>query len=96
MRHRTQEELQNLAQHIRDNAATKHEVFNATSRQCFHGMHGICKLGSCDCPCHDKSIVTDDSGALTLPWVLFGLVGYVLFHMVSTGVFQALTALQVR
>lgn len=39
---------------------------------------------------------TDDSGALTLPWVLFGLVGYVLFHMVSTGVFQALTALQVR
>lgn len=37
----------------------------------------------------------DDSGALTLPYALLGIAGYLLYWMISHGIIQALTALQV-
>lgn len=36
----------------------------------------------------------DDSGSLTLPYALVGLAAYMVYWMISHGVFQALTALQ--
>ena len=41
-----------------------------------------------------KVLFTSDSGAVTLPWALLGVAGYMLFWMISHGVFQALTVLQ--
>lgn len=59
---------------------------------------------SMDCGCYGRlhegeettqpSLLSDDSGALTLPYALIGLAAYTIYWMISHGVFQALTALQ--
>lgn len=36
----------------------------------------------------------DDSGAVTLPYALLGIAGYMVYFMISHGIIQALTALQ--
>lgn len=41
-----------------------------------------------------SELVTDDSGALALPYALLGIAGYMVYWMISHGIFHALTALQ--
>lgn len=51
---------------------------------------------SCECGkrISESGWLLDDSGAVTVPYVLLGLAGYMVYWMVAHGVFQALTVLQ--
>ena len=57
--------------------------------------NAVSSLSGPDCEAgHAPTRLTDDCGALTLPYALIGLAAYMVYWMISHGIFHALTALQ--